>query len=952
MLFGKLTGIVISLGLFAATNGAPTASNSDEVGSYTAKKSSQPTIKDEMTLGVEQVPNINNHSAVDANAVAKGYDLVNVTLTEHGLTGILTLNEATNIYGYDFDTLNLSVEYQSDSRLNVHIEPTNLTDVFILPEYLVEKPKVESTNATFDDSDLVFKYQEKDFGFEIIRASTNEVLFSTIGNPLVFSNQFIQFNTSLPNNHVITGLGESIHGLVNEPGVVKTLFANDVGDPIDGNIYGVHPIYMDQRYDSKSAHGVYWRTSAIQEVAIGEESLTWRALSGVIDLYFFNGPTPKDVIRQYVKEVGLPALQPYWALGYHQCRWGYRTIEELDAVVQTFKEFDIPLETIWSDIDYMDSFKDFTNDPHRYPLDKFKKFIDDLHEHKQHYVPIVDAAIYVPNPNNKTDNDYKPFHNGNESDTFITNPDGSLYIGAVWPGYTVYPDFFAPNSQQYWTETFKDWYKDIEFDGIWCDMNEVSSFCVGSCGSEGYLQNPVLPNFEYGQTSVSYPKGFDKSNASEYSSMMSANPTTATSASSSTSNANSQNTIAPGKGNINYPPYAINNDQEGHDLAVHAISPNATHYNGLTEYDVHNIWGYMETNATYHALLATIPDKRPFILSRSTFAGSGKQVAHWGGDNTADWAWMYFSIPQALSLGMSGIPFFGVDVCGFNGNSDAELCSRWMQLGSFFPFYRNHNTLGAASQEPFVWSSVTEATKTSMNIRYLLLPYYYSLLHEAHDTGLPALRALSWEFPSQRNLSTVDNQFFVGDALLVTPVLEPGVDQVKGVFPGVGISEVYYDWYTHEAVDFEPGKNETLNAPLGHIPLHIRGGNVLPTQEPGYTVSESREKPFGLIVALDKDGVADGKLYVDDGESQEVTSSLFVNFNASNNSLSSSSYGEYEATQPLANITVLGVSEEPKSVEFGGSQVDFKFENSTIFITGLNSYTEKGAFAKPFTLTW
>jgi alpha-glucosidase len=804
----------------------------------------------------------------------------------------------------------------------------------------------------------------KGFSFDITRASTGETLFSTHGNPLVFSNQFIQFNTSLPKGHAITGLGESIHGSLNEPGVVKTLFANDVGDPIDGNIYGVHPVYYDQRYDSNTTHGVYWRTSAIQEVLVGQESLTWRSLSGILDLYFFSGPDPKDVIQQYVSQIGLPAFQPYWALGYHQCRWGYSTIEELEAVAENFKKFDIPLETLWSDIDYMDSYKDFTNDPHRFPLDKYKKFVEKLHDNNQHYVPIVDAAIYAPNPNNKTDNEYKPFHSGNESEVFLKNPDGSIYIGAVWPGYTVFPDFLANNTQDWWTQSFKDWHNDIPWDGIWADMNEVSSFCVGSCGSGKLEQNPVAPNFLVPPDVTSYPLGFNESNSTEWASISSsisasiaktALPSSSSTVkpSSSSSSIDSKNTLAPGKGNINYPPYAINNAQGDHDIATHDVSPNATHADGTLEYDIHNLYGFMQEKAIYNAISEIKPGKRPFIIARSTFAGSGKYTGHWGGDNSADYAYMYFSIPQAFSIGASGIPFFGVDVCGFNGNSDMELCSRWMQLGSFFPFYRNHNVLGAISQEPYVWEDVASAAKTSMNIRYLLLPYYYTLMYESHTTGLPILRSFSWNFPYDKSLSGIDTQMMVGDALVVTPVLEPGVNTVNGTFPHANETEIYYDWYTHEKQNFTAGKNHTLHAPLGHIPLHIRGGYILPIQEPGYTIHESRQNPFGLIVALDQDGKAQGKLYLDDGESEKVESSLYVDFIANKGKLIASPVGEYEVNQTLANVTILGVESKPKSVSFNHHKnVTFTYENSTIFITNLEKNTYKGAFVDPFTISW
>lgn len=1005
--------------------------------------SAQETVPIELTYGISQVPNVFNETAVDANAVSSGYILVNVTKSACGVSGTLKLNKEANVYGYDFDYLRFQAQYQADTRLSVHIEPTSGDDVFTLLSEWVPKPQGGNNScSSFGFPDLLLRHSRvnESFWFEVVRTSTADVIFSTRNNPLVFANQFVQFNTSLPRGHVITGLGEAIHGFTNLPGTVRTLFANDVGDPIDGNIYGVHPFYVDHRFSNQTqtpdynatfnittypgvngtkvwpdysnssasnngtishnstisynstvsynntlpktghvnsswAHGVWWRTSAPQEIIIEEESLTWRALNGVVDLYFFLGPSPKDVIRQYVAEIGLPALQPYWALGYHQCKWGYSDLDELSEVVDQFRSTGLQLETIWSDIDYMDSYKDFTTDPYRYPEDDFQDFLSELHDNHQHYVPIVDAAIYHPNPNNKTDDNYTTFHEGVDQDVFLKNPDGSMYIGAVWPGYTVFPDFLAANISDYWSHQFITWHEKVPFDGIWLDMNEVSSFCVGSCGTGRFDTNPVHPPFAVGAKATEYPEGFQNSNSSEYSSIQSyissvsaasatssasssmasgnstfANSTTSVPA-SSTSTEKYWNTLATGKGNINYPPYVINNDQQGHDLAVHAVSPNATHQDGTLEYDIHNLYGFMQTKATYHALTEVFPNKRPFIISRSTFSGSGNYTGHWGGDNASKWAYAYFSIPQALSLGLLGVPFFGVDVCGFNGNTDYELCSRWMQLGSFFPFYRNHNVLGAIPQEPYRWEAVLTASKVTMDIRYALLPYYYTLMYIAHETGVPILRALLWEFPNDPALADVATQFFVGDALIITPVLEPNVSTVKGTFPGSGSSEVYYDWYTHQEQDFENGKNETLSAPLGHIPLHIRGGHVLPMQEAMMTTAECRNSSWSLLVALDLDGSALGSLYVDDGVSLD-SDSLLVNFVASNGFLSGSSFGEYNVSQPMANITILGVLDEPSDVQFNDETVDFDFSNNTIYIKNLEDWTPDGAFATDFSLVW
>jgi alpha-glucosidase len=302
---------------------------------------------------------------------------------------------------------------------------------------------------------------------------------------------------------------------------------------------------------------------------------------------------------------------------------------------------------------------------------------------------------------------------------------------------------------------------------------------------------------------------------------------------------------------------------------------------------------------------------------------------------------------------------FGVDTCGFNGNTDAELCARWMQLSAFFPFYRNHNTLSALSQEPYRWDSVASASRTAMHMRYSLLPYMYTLFHEAHTTGSTVMRALAWEFPNDPQLAGVDTQFLLGPSILVTPVLEPQVDTVKGVFPGLIDGEVWYDWHTNERVNAQAGVNTTISAPLGHIPVYIRGGSVLPIQEPGYTTTESRQNPWGLIVALSADGEASGSLYVDDGESLEPSATLDITFAAMSGQLKVEVLGGFKDNNTLGNVTVMGVTSLGGcgQVKLNGQAIDaakvnYNQTSAVLKLSGLNDLTKGGAWQGGWTLSW
>jgi alpha-glucosidase (family GH31 glycosyl hydrolase) len=156
------------------------------------------------------------------------------------------------------------------------------------------------------------------------------------------------------------------------------------------------------------------------------QTLGIQSTGGVIDIYVFSGPTPESVIFEYLNVIGKPAFVPYWSLGFHNCRWGYKNLTIVEEVVANYSKAGIPLETAWLDIDYMDAYLDFTTDPINFPQDRLKSFIDQLHANNQHFVPIVDPGIYVANPN------YSVYTEGMDQQVFIKDlTESSYYLGQV-----------------------------------------------------------------------------------------------------------------------------------------------------------------------------------------------------------------------------------------------------------------------------------------------------------------------------------------------------------------------------------------------------------------------------------------------------------------------------------------------------------------------------------------
>lgn len=288
-----------------------------------------------------------------------------------------------------------------------------------------------------------------------------------------------------------------------------------------------------------------------------------------------------------------------------------------------------------------------------------------------------------------------PYTRGVELDVFMKNPDGSEYRGQVWPGVTVFPDFFAPNTVDWWVEAHLNFTKIVDADGFWLDMNEPSSFCDGSCGSgRTDIENITTPFLLPGLpgnviiTDAPYPEGYNSTLWGTSGNVTINGTLTFNSTPPAQVDRRAQLSRRVGAGvDVNEPAYSIHNALAR--LSSSTVSPNATHANGtLQHFDVHNVYGKLMGEGSIKALEAHRPGKRPFVVSRSLAPGAGRTLAHWTGDNFSKWSSMKDSVRNVLQFSLFGVPMVGADICGFQQNTNEELCSRWMQLGAFHPFVR------------------------------------------------------------------------------------------------------------------------------------------------------------------------------------------------------------------------------------------------------------------------
>jgi alpha-glucosidase len=274
----------------------------------------------------------------------------------------------------------------------------------------------------------------------------------------------------------------------------------------------------------------------------------------------------------------------------------------------------------------------------------------------------------------------------------------------------------------------------------------------------------------------------------------------------------------------------------------------------------------------------------------------------------------------------------GSDICGFNGQADEILCARWTMLGAFQPFYRNHAADNAIHQEFYVWPLTIEAAKKAIDVRYKLLDYAYTNMHIQATQGLPMASPVFFLYPKDANTFNIQDQWFWGDALLISPVTSDYSDTVTFYLP----EDRFYDYWTHQPVNGE-GKNITIdNVAWTDIPVHIRGGSILPERvESGMTTTEVRKKAFKLIVAPTEEGKAQGRLYLDDGvslEQQGVTDLQFRFESGRFSVVGQLNYAVENEAFKLETVVVLGQAKPGKIGEWKNATQEIVIQGPGLLI--------------------
>lgn len=399
-----------------------------------------------------------------------------------------------NVTNPEFEDLKMRVSMMNDHTFRVRINPIK-PGQNLSAEEVEEIKRWEVPDTLLGNMDdnygmrlewANFKTSKSPAGFKMSNPLGSKVDYlSTINRNFVFSDKYLEMGFLLQ-SQTIFGFGQRHRTFELNPGNYSSWADGRENIHDDGslgnNLYGDHPFVLAKLKDN-SFIGIFFKNSnakSLEYIHGGSDSqsvLNFRSIGGIMDFFIFVAEKPEDVIKAYHNVIGVPFFPPFWALGYHQSSPTYDDIKKIDHVLEAHDLANIPLESIWLDVQYMKDVRNFEVDTNRFK--SIPTLSQALHRKQQRLVTVVESGLAA-------NDDYSYYKQADQQNLLIKsiqNPgefNGNL-IGESLPGKCAYVDFFKPQSTDYWVNALKGLYTQTTTDGIWLARNEIMSFCDGEC---------------------------------------------------------------------------------------------------------------------------------------------------------------------------------------------------------------------------------------------------------------------------------------------------------------------------------------------------------------------------------------------------------------------------------------------------------------------------------------
>ena len=578
------------------------------------------------------------------------------------------------------------------------------------------------------------------------------------------------FTFTMEPDDIVYGLGEAPRG-INKRGWVYESYCSD--DPFHtetkSSLYAAHNFIL---LAGGKNIGVFVDFPARVRWDIGytRQDTCVVTLDGTdFDIYVITGEKPLDIIREFRAAIGKSYVPPKWAFGYQQSRWSYHNAEAVDSVIENYDKAGIPLDCVYLDIDYMDSYKDFTINDAAFP--DFASYVEGKREQGIHLIPIIDAGV-------KKEDGYGVYEEGKAKGYFCKKADGSNFEAGVWPGVCAFPDFLNPEVRRWFGEKYKT-LTDMGIDGFWNDMNEPALF---------YSVDGI-------------EKALDKAAALK-----------------------GENLDLSRFFNLKDTFMGLSNSQEDYSSIYHNIGGKQVNHQR-----VHNLYGANMTKAAGEYFEREFGKGKILMFSRASYIGAHRSSGIWFGDNHSWWSHILLNLKMLPSANMCGFLYCGADLGGFNENATRDLVLRFLALGVFTPLMRNHSALGTRDQEGYRFER-PEDFRDVIQVRYRLIPYLYDTFVKASETDGMIFRPLSLDYPDDPVARECETQLMLGDECMIAPVYEQNASG-RTVYLPEDMTFVKLSGEKAEKQELQKGLHYVKVA-LNEVPLFIKKGKSIPLCKP------------------------------------------------------------------------------------------------------------------------